>query len=654
MRIDDFKDWLQSRYNSRAKMNTAYCTVCNTYMQNWKQQLERHCKTPKHKAAFEENVLSSKQKKLMEGFTGQSLDRKVVESEVRLCTLIGEQNLTFSFVDPLVPTVHQNYCSITKKFFNCIINYFSIHPGVGSYLGQTLKERVKGKHLGVVIDETTDLSVQSQLGVVLQYFDIDEFCQSQELLDLTNCHDKTAEGLAKAITDLLKEHEIDKEMVVGFCADTTNSMFGSRHSVSKLLTDEIPHILCVKCSCHSIHLCSHYASLKLPKTIEDVVRGICTHFSRSPKTRELYAKFQRLMDCEDHVFVSPGQTRWLTMEYAVNRVLEQYEALNEYFFELCKTDPTVNHDVMVTALEDPVTKIYLEFLQYALKLFNDFNTLLQSEMPLLHTVKQEVQDLIRNCANNFIEGNYVDDIDPLILDPFKTEMYLPLHEVYLGKIALANFWITSIQEMQSRFKFDDPVFTLTEMLVPANARKKTPSSLANLFLRFPSLRKICDAVNADEEWRSQSKLNPELFGCKNAEEMSQLSVEKYWPIIMHLEIPNLNSPRRRFPNLSKCVALLFCLPASNVVCERLFSTLKLIKTDRRTRLHGDSVSSLMRIKGFLKNQKKSASDVIFPEDLINHALKIKANAVIGSKEASLPVNRTVAISVQIVDQIDVD
>ncbi|KAK4024023.1 hypothetical protein OUZ56_009414 [Daphnia magna] len=52
------------------------------------------------------------------------------------------------------------------------------------------------------------------------------------------------------------------------------------------------------------------------------------------------------------------------------------------------------------------------------------------------------------------------------------------------------------------------------------------------------------------------------------------------------------------------------------------------------RLHGSSVSSLMRIK---------ASDVIFHQDLINHALKIKANAAIGSKEASIPVNRTVVI-----------
>jgi hypothetical protein len=98
--------------------------------------------------------------------------------------------------------------------------------------------------------------------------------------------------------------------------------------------------------------------------------------------------------------------------------------------------------VILIALQNPITKIYLEFLQYALKMFNDFNTQFQSEIPLLHTLKQEIQELIRNCANNFMEGDYVDEMDPLKLVPYNTEQYLPLHEVYLGKIKL-GFYSTS-------------------------------------------------------------------------------------------------------------------------------------------------------------------------------------------------------------------
>ena len=71
MHIDNFKEWLQPRYKAREnKMITAYCTVCNSFMNNLKQQLERHCETPKQNNALEKVVKSAKQKKLIEGFTG--------------------------------------------------------------------------------------------------------------------------------------------------------------------------------------------------------------------------------------------------------------------------------------------------------------------------------------------------------------------------------------------------------------------------------------------------------------------------------------------------------------------------------------------------------------------------------------------------------
>jgi hypothetical protein len=109
-------------------------------------------------------------------------------------------------------------------------------------------------------------------------------------------------------------------MIVGFCADTCNAMFGAYNSVATILRERIPTIVTVKCNCHISHLCSQNASLELPKLCEDVVRVTCTHFSRSPKRREAFKEFEKLVDCENHMLLSPGQTRCLTFEYAVVRV----------------------------------------------------------------------------------------------------------------------------------------------------------------------------------------------------------------------------------------------------------------------------------------------------------------------------------------------
>lgn len=191
-----------------------------------------------------------------------------------------------------------------------------------------------------------------------------------------------------------------------------------------------------------------------------------------------------------------------------------------------------------------------------------------------------------------------------------------------------KFYATAIKEIKTRFDFTDSVYELAQILEPTKARK--PHSLCDLFIRFPSLRNVCDAQKADEEWRDQSKLPPSVFSCETNSEVLCLSPEKYWDTVMKLQVSTLNGSRRRFPNLTKCVALLFTIPTSNVLCERVFSSIKLIKTDRRNSLHSDSVSSLSKIQHFLKNKKENSAHIVFPEDLISYAMKVKASAPISS------------------------
>lgn len=125
------------------------------------------------------------------------------------------------------------------------------------------------------------------------------------------------------------------------------------------------------------------------------------------------------------------------MEYAISRVLELYQALLEYYRDLVKSDPLVSHDLILDSLEDPFTLIYLEFLQYVLgNLFNRFNTVFQSQVPLFYKLKEEVAALITTCARNFMEGTYIDETDAFRIDPTLEEHYLPINEVYLGKCYL--------------------------------------------------------------------------------------------------------------------------------------------------------------------------------------------------------------------------
>lgn len=109
---------------------------------------------------------------------------------------------------------------------------------------------------------------------------------------------------------MLEGSGLDKKNLAGFCSDTCSVMHGVNHSLSTLLREDKPDIFVQKCGCHSIHLVGQYASLKLPKVLEDVVRGVCTTFSRSPQKRDDYVKFQKLAEVESHVFITPAVTRY--------------------------------------------------------------------------------------------------------------------------------------------------------------------------------------------------------------------------------------------------------------------------------------------------------------------------------------------------------
>lgn len=120
------------------------------------------------------------------------------------------------------------------------------------------------------------------------------------------------------------------------------------------------------------------------------------------------------------------------MEYAVRRVLEQYDAPLIYFKELSVSDPTITHDVILGVLEDPTTEVYLHFLIYSLNMFNEFNTVFQSETPLFHDVKNRLSSLIKTFAGAYMEKDYVSEKSGMEIDPLLETQFLPLYVVYLG------------------------------------------------------------------------------------------------------------------------------------------------------------------------------------------------------------------------------
>ncbi|XP_029669925.1 uncharacterized protein LOC115239507 [Formica exsecta] len=162
-----------------------------------------------------------------------------------------------------------------------------------------------------------------------------------------------------------------KLKIIGFAADNEAVMMGQKSSVHTRLKELNSNIITLSCICHSLHLCSSKATTKLPKSVEEFVRSLYNHFASSSKRKSNLEEYQKFLDLKPYKMLRPSQTRWLSLQAVVDRVLLLWDSFTLYFtnavFEEDKLHVT---DAILNNLNNPVFKIYLIFLSYILDIIN--------------------------------------------------------------------------------------------------------------------------------------------------------------------------------------------------------------------------------------------------------------------------------------------
>jgi hypothetical protein len=300
-------------------------------------------------------------------------------------------------------------------------------------------------------------------------------------------------------------------------------------------------------------------------------------------------------------------------------------------------DPTHMNDTILASLNNKFILAYLEFMDFNLGRFVSFNLLFQSEMPQLHLLKSEVEKLIKSLCLDFMQVGYV-------IDPAMKDKQLPLNEVYVGILAsdtmndikaelgrnspdislyysqCRDFLIEAVRQIQTRFN-DCNKLDILSFLSPSIAFNLEIPSLSGLFQKMPLLAEVADLQKVDEEWREHS-LNPNLN--------DNMSVEEYWQVVFKAK---KTAHELATPNLVKVVKVLLSLPFSNAAVERVFSQLKLVKTDHRSNLKQESLLGLLTTKmTLLKSRSGEHSNVsqtvnLEPtKEMLNLYKNMKSNA----------------------------
>ena len=106
---------------------------------------------------------------------------------------------------------------------------------------------------------------------------------------------------------------------MGIGVDGASAMVGRHHSVSSMLKEKVPHLVVVRCICHSLHLAASNASMVLPRHLDYMIRETYNWFSCSAKRQREYATLYAAMNDGSRNIKIPkvASTRWLSRGNAV-------------------------------------------------------------------------------------------------------------------------------------------------------------------------------------------------------------------------------------------------------------------------------------------------------------------------------------------------
>ena len=139
-------------------------------------------------------------------------------------------------------------------------------------------------------------------------------------------------------------------------------------------------------------------------------------FDKSTKRKASLKDYCNFCDITYRNIIKHVNTRWLSLEQAVNRVLQQYDALKSYFLSggnlamiICQEtlffftdDCSPRFQRLKVAFGNQMTEIYLLFYQSALQIFVNFNKFLQREDPLVSVLSEQVESFLTKLASKFV------------------------------------------------------------------------------------------------------------------------------------------------------------------------------------------------------------------------------------------------------------
>lgn len=347
----------------------------------------------------------------------------------------------------------------------------------------------------------------------------------------------------------------------------------------------------------------------LPLKVDEILVDIYYHFHNSVKSIVGLKEYAEFCDVEFKSILKHSETRWLSLTRSLKRTLEMWEPLLSYFTSHPDVEKTGKVRSIYGYLSDPSVKLWMLFLQNTLVIFDKFNESFQtSRAATIHRLHSEGERLLQKVLTFFVKpsiirassgdltgfqysnpSNQLANKDIFIGDE-TTAFYINLTEnegvtVNNFYVQVKSFYVSFLDKLRAKFDFGSGIFKALRLLCPTESQK----------IELDTFDFICDSIAIQFD-KSEVKLEFREFAVDSIVSSSISSWNKgtvdFWLMVKALKTP---MGETKYQHLSELVLQLLSIPTSNADCERVFSLVRRIKTDSRSSLLPETISSLIGI-----------------------------------------------------------
>lgn len=416
-------------------------------------------------------------------------------------------------------------------------------------IATTLRERIaKFEYCSLALDESCDISDTAQLAIFLRGVD-SKFNITEELCSLIPMQGTTTgKDLYDKLKSVLENFSILLEKIIGISTDGARAMSSMEVGVSGRLFQDIKkvtgrEIFVNHCIIHQENLCAK--RLSLPNVTVPIIKVINFIKSRALNHRE-FKEFLKDLETEYGDVVFNTEVRWLSRGAMLKRV---YNLKNEIQLFLDMKGYYFPHFSNKEWMCD------FGFLIDMTQHLNNLNVELQGKGQFINNLYDKIQGFERKLKlwkqhllqNNLSHFPHLEKEN--VTTPQKYAQYI---DILINEFQLRFQMFKNEKTAVSMKMFSSP-FNIDVDTVPEDFQMEVIDMQNNT-----DLKNVFFSVNIENFYKSY--VSPE-----------------------------------KFPLLTKNAKQMMSLFGSTYVCEQLFSTMKLIKNDHRSRLSDARLESCVRV-----------------------------------------------------------